>query len=219
MKSSTRLSSAHKQMHSKQQAQMNQLKTLWCHLPKLPKRRRCINQHLPRLWYRCPQILRHLPTPFSVGGGKRIPMRSVSIHDREVIESSKNYLPNPVLKGFRLPGLSPGNCRFRTTVDMFLQRYKDAKGDHQKKAEIIATTKKIIESRCPDGVAFVKYENSRWWRVDERTAREKIGAHFRDRLGIQYASSGRSKIARRRQRRHLQTFLDSGSSSVSLSSC
>lgn len=56
----------------------------------------------------------------------------------------------------------------------------------------------VIERSCPNGGAFVKYENGRWWSAGERASREKIGAGFRDALHTLYKSSSKSKVAMRK---------------------
>ncbi|CAB9524446.1 Nitrilase family, member 2 [Seminavis robusta] len=91
-----------------------------------------------------------------------------------------------------------GNRRFRVTVGMFLQRYQAAK-DRQEKSAIVSTVMDILYDACPVGT-FIKLKGGRWWQIDEKTAREKVGAHFRDGLADTYKSSAKSKIARRRDR-------------------
>lgn len=84
---------------------------------------------------------------------------------------------------------------------MFVDEYIAAKGSQRKKSEIVEKVLDIICQSNPPGAAFVKYQNGRYWTVDSCTAREKVGAMFRDCLADQYSSSSKSKIARRRQRR------------------
>jgi hypothetical protein len=81
---------------------------------------------------------------------------------------------------------------------MFLKRYQDAT-DRQEKSAIVTTVMDILSDACPMG-AFIKFKDGRWWAVDEKTAREKVGAHFRDSLAESYKSSAKAKIAKRRQR-------------------
>ena len=93
---------------------------------------------------------------------------------------------------------SPGNRRFRITVDMFRERY-GATTDRLVKSALVTQVLDILYEACPVG-AFIKYKDGRWWSVDDKTAREKVGAHFRDKLADNYKSSAKAKIARRRAR-------------------
>lgn len=107
-----------------------------------------------------------------------------------------------------------GNRRFRFTVSMFLEKYGNAK-DRQEKSECVRMVMEIIQAACPQGGAFVTLKKGRWHNVDERTAREKVGAFFRDSLHEQYKSSAKSKIARRK---HNRRSFSSSSSSGSVTS-
>ena len=91
-----------------------------------------------------------------------------------------------------------GNRRFRVTIGMFLERYAATKDRHIK-SSIVNQVLDIIYEACPVG-AFIKYKDDRWWSVDERSAREKVGAYFRDSLSGKYRSSAKAKIARRREK-------------------
>ena len=91
-----------------------------------------------------------------------------------------------------------GNRRFRVTVSMFRDRYSSAT-DRQVKSSLVTQVLDIVYEACPVG-AFIKYKDGRWWSVDEKTARDKVGAYFRDSLADNYKSSAKAKIARRRAR-------------------
>ena len=82
---------------------------------------------------------------------------------------------------------------------MFLDRYNNAASRNDKMA-IVDQVLHIIRKACPVG-AFVKFENGRYYEIDDRSAREKVGAHFRDCLAEQYKSSAKNKIAKRKERK------------------
>ena len=60
------------------------------------------------------------------------------------------------------------------------------------------------QSPCDVGVAaaFIKFENGRWWPVEESVYRERIGSLIRDRLHGQFKSSNKSKRALKRRSLH-----------------
>jgi len=109
-----------------------------------------------------------------------------------------------------------GNRRFRITAAMFVEKYIDAKDRHEK-SEIVREVLKIIQAACPVG-SFVTQKNGRWYSVDERSAREKIGAYFRDCLAGHYKSSAKSKIARRKSQQSRRSSSSSASQSSSICS-
>jgi hypothetical protein len=102
---------------------------------------------------------------------------------------------------------APGNCRFRITVQMFLQEYIDAKDSQTEKSIIVKKVMKILQDACPVG-AFVTLKDGQWYEVDQRTAREKVGAFFRDCLAEHYRSSAKSKVAMRKMKREFGRQLD-----------
>jgi hypothetical protein len=87
-----------------------------------------------------------------------------------------------------------GNRRFRCIINMYLDRYSKAK-EKIAKSIIVSDVLSIIKDA---GGRFCKFQDGSWWEVSEGTAREKIGAHFRDCLHTQYRSSGKAKLARRK---------------------
>ncbi|KAL3907517.1 MAG: hypothetical protein SGILL_008842 [Bacillariaceae sp.] len=105
---------------------------------------------------------------------------------------------------------SPGNKKLRAYVDSFAKSYGSAANKEQK-SKIVSTIISLIEE--PEGGAFVKFEESTWWKVDEAYAREKIGNLFRDVLHTKYRSSSKAKQARKNK-----TFSSSSSTSSSSSS-
>lgn len=92
---------------------------------------------------------------------------------------------------------SAGNRRMRDIVKTHLDEYSKAPGKLEK-SFIVSRVVKTVKEACPVG-AFVKYEKGKWISVDDRAAREKVGAAFRDALHNQYKSSSKSKTARRKQ--------------------
>jgi hypothetical protein len=89
---------------------------------------------------------------------------------------------------------SPGNKKLRAYVDSFAKSYGSASNKEQK-SKIVTAIISLIEE--PVGGAFVKFEESTWWKVDEAYAREKIGNLFRDVLHTKYRSSSKAKQARK----------------------
>jgi hypothetical protein len=108
-----------------------------------------------------------------------------------------NYIPgrNSVICGRgKACTSSPGNKKLRGYVDSFAKSYGSASNKDQK-SKIVSTIISLIEE--PEGGAFVKFEESAWWKVDEAYAREKIGNLFRDVLHTKYRSSSKAKQARK----------------------
>ncbi|KAG7351695.1 hypothetical protein IV203_007743 [Nitzschia inconspicua] len=108
-----------------------------------------------------------------------------------------NYIPghNAVICGRgKAFTASPGNKKLRAYIDSFAKSYGSATNKEQK-SKIVSTIISLIEE--PEGGAFVKFEESTWWKVDEAYAREKIGNLFRDILHTKYRSSSKAKQARK----------------------
>lgn len=113
------------------------------------------------------------------------------------VHLGSNYLPghNVVICGRgKSCTSSPGNKKLRAYVDSFAKSYGAASNKEQK-SKIVTTIIQLIEE--PEGGAFVKFEESTWWKVDEAYAREKIGNLFRDVLHTKYRSSSKAKQARK----------------------
>lgn len=107
-----------------------------------------------------------------------------------------------------------GNRRFRIIVDMHLERYSLATTKNEK-TQIVREVVDVIRNA---GGGFVKFEDGLWYDVGDTFAREKVGALFRDRLHLQYRSSAKAKVARRRKKkrsRQLQNLESSCSSKES----
>lgn len=69
---------------------------------------------------------------------------------------------------------SAGNRRFRVTVKLFIDEYREAKGKAAK-SKIVSKVFNLIKEASPEG-AFVTFEEGRWWECSQRISREKIGA-------------------------------------------
>lgn len=94
-----------------------------------------------------------------------------------------------------------GNRRLKVTASLFLQQYSE--GNKDQKSMILSTVIAITRDACPQGRgAFIKFVDGRWWEVDTRSAREKVGCVFRDCLHEKYRSSSKSKIAKRKYFHH-----------------
>ncbi|KAG7351684.1 hypothetical protein IV203_007732 [Nitzschia inconspicua] len=108
-----------------------------------------------------------------------------------------NYIPghNAVICGRgKACTASPGNKKLRAYIGSFAKSYGSATNKEQK-SKIVSAIISLIEE--PEGGAFVKFEESTWWKVDEAYAREKIGNLFRDVLHTKYRSSSKAKQARK----------------------
>jgi len=92
---------------------------------------------------------------------------------------------------------STGNQRLKKLVNHYLKPYSEASNKVEKSAIVTAIIQSTKDA-CPDGGGFVKFEDGRWWEVEDAFAREKIGCLFRDCLHTQYKSSTKSKLARRK---------------------
>jgi len=111
----------------------------------------------------------------------------------------QDFIPTPhsVICGRRKECFDAvGNRRLRIVISMFLKKYSEAKSKVAKSV-IVSTVLDMIYDATPQG-AFVKYENGRWYELDEDSAREKTGALFRDCLHTQYRSSAKAKHAKRK---------------------
>lgn len=87
-----------------------------------------------------------------------------------------------------------GNKRFRQVVESYCTKYKNV----QSKIERSAIVSDIIDSIRKFGSGFIKQEETtgEWFEVGDTIAREKVGQHFRNKLG--YKSSFKIKKDRRK---------------------
>jgi hypothetical protein len=91
---------------------------------------------------------------------------------------------------------SVGNRRLQIIGSMSLQKYSTARNKYEKSiivSDIISTVKAATNGRG----AFIRFQNGRWWEVEELIARERVGSVMRDNLHDKYRSSTQSKLARR----------------------
>ncbi|KAG7363766.1 hypothetical protein IV203_027127 [Nitzschia inconspicua] len=91
-----------------------------------------------------------------------------------------------------------GNLHLRTLATTYLSQYADALKNRQAKTAVVNNVLGIIRAVCPNGGAFVRRHNGRWYEVSDRVAREKVGYVFRDLLSDSYESSCKSKTAKRK---------------------
>jgi hypothetical protein len=97
-----------------------------------------------------------------------------------------------------------GNRRLHVIAQMFIGKYSQL-SRKEEKTEIVSEILKMVQDACPDErYAFIKYYDGRWWEVETLIAREKIGAVLRDCLHSKYRSSTKSKLERRRAKKHLE---------------
>ena len=89
-----------------------------------------------------------------------------------------------------------GNRRLRAIINKHLQPYSEAKTKLEKSA-IVSTIVDLVK-KCTTEGGFVKFEEGKWWEVEDSVAREKVGCILRDCLHTQYRSSTKAKLARRR---------------------
>lgn len=92
-----------------------------------------------------------------------------------------------------------GNRRLKMIVTQYLKLYSEARNKLDKSA-IVSRIVNVVKQAASEG-AFVKFEQGRWWQVEDGPAREKVGCIFRDCLHTQYRSSTKAKLARRRARK------------------
>lgn len=89
-----------------------------------------------------------------------------------------------------------GNQRLRVLATASLSKYSGAK-TKKEKSSIVSSLVKAVRDACPVG-AFVKFQDGRFWDVNDHVAREKVGYVLRDLLHSKYKSSAKSKLAKRK---------------------
>jgi hypothetical protein len=120
-----------------------------------------------------------------------------------------NFLPssNTVICGRgKACSTASGNRRLRKIVNSYLQPYSQARNKLEKSSIVSTIITKIKEDNAAG--AFVKFEDSVWWEVDDAVAREKIGCLLRDCLHTQYRSSTKAKLARRKALKTVEDTTD-----------
>jgi hypothetical protein len=98
----------------------------------------------------------------------------------------------------------PGNIQFRSMIDSYLEKYHrtDTK---KEKTTIVCNIIDHVRSSSPKGKFVRKHSDGIWYDVGDDFAREKIGQCFRDRLHMEYRSSSKAKISRRKETTGLST--------------
>lgn len=93
---------------------------------------------------------------------------------------------------------SPGNLRLRNIVTEHLQAYSTA-CTKTEKTKIVNMILAAVRAENPAEGIFVKQiENDSWWEVEDTIAREKVGCIIRDCLHLQYRSSTKAKLRKRK---------------------
>jgi hypothetical protein len=70
-----------------------------------------------------------------------------------------------------------GNRRFRATISLYLQRYKEAKSREDKGDAIMSVVRLLLDDV---GARFLKRRGNIWVELGEKQAREKVGHALRD---------------------------------------
>ena len=111
----------------------------------------------------------------------------------------QGYSPSPESVVIGKGGHTRGRSRLRMIAAKFLEEYSQATTKIEKSA-IVSKIVEIVQKGCPDGGAFIRFADGRWWEVDSSKAREKVGYVLRDLLHDKYRSSSTSKAAARRRK-------------------
>lgn len=96
---------------------------------------------------------------------------------------------------------SSGNKRFRLICKQHVEEFCSAPSKHEK-SYVVTKVLRALQENCGSEPVFVAFEKGRWWKVSDRTSREKVGTYFRDSLADTYKSSSKNKIAQRRKKRN-----------------
>jgi hypothetical protein len=70
-----------------------------------------------------------------------------------------------------------GNRRFRATISLYLQRYKEAKSREDRGDAIMSVVRLLLDDI---GARFLKKRGNTWVELGEKQAREKVGHALRD---------------------------------------
>lgn len=125
---------------------------------------------------------------------------------------SLDFMPSPytvVLGKGNTPRNVVGNRRLRILASVAGNKYARCKS-RKEKSNVITELFKTVQTACPTA-AFVKFQDGRWWEVDDDVAREKIGYILRDLLHDRYKSSSKSKTANRRRQTQGEEYKDASS--------
>lgn len=106
--------------------------------------------------------------------------------------------PHSVLIGRgKRHGNVPGNKKLRDMATKILPKYANARSKSEK-TKLVSTLINQVICKCPVG-SFIRSDAGRWWEVNDKLVREKVGYVLRDLLFDQYRSSSASKMAKRRK--------------------
>jgi hypothetical protein len=94
-------------------------------------------------------------------------------------------------------GNVPGNKKLRDMATKILPEYANARSKSEKTKLVSMLINQVI-CKCPIG-SFITSDAGRWWEVNDKLVREKVGYVLRDLLFDQYRSSSASKMAKRRK--------------------
>ncbi|KAL3942727.1 MAG: hypothetical protein SGBAC_003134 [Bacillariaceae sp.] len=99
-----------------------------------------------------------------------------------------------------------GNRRFRMIIDSHLSTYMEVMSRRQK-TRIVSTIVKNITVAAASGGGFVRKDllTRRWYKVNEKLAREKVGQALRDAIKTKKSSGSQSKSAKRNSKKSLAT--------------
>ena len=96
-----------------------------------------------------------------------------------------NFIPGPnrVIVGHGRVREHKGNQKLKHMARMYLEQYRKAEYDKNRKTEIVSMIVTTINESCDDGIGFVKRrKDGRWEAVSLGSSREKVGYTFRDLL-------------------------------------
>ena len=93
---------------------------------------------------------------------------------------------------------SVGNKRLNKIIDNYRDLYAKATNKNEK-TEVVSHIMQDVKEGVPSLYGlFCKIENGRYYQVKECIVREKVGGILRDRLHMQYRSSSKAKVAKRK---------------------
>jgi hypothetical protein len=98
-----------------------------------------------------------------------------------------------------------GNLRLQKMCKTFLKEYAQDTGK-KGKSEIVSNIMEMVRASCAPSDGFVRFNDDRWWEVDDVTARQKVTGMLRDSLSSKYKSSTQAKVAKRRMQNVLSSI-------------
>jgi hypothetical protein len=102
--------------------------------------------------------------------------------------------------------VSVGNCRFRMIIGSHLSTYMEVMSRRQK-TRIVSTIVKNIRVAEASGGGFVRKDllTRRWYKVNDKLAREKVGQALRDAIKTKKSAGRQSEAAKRNSKKNLTT--------------